>query len=234
MGNMMKALANLLNLFFPNLCRLCKKQLVEGEEQLCLECLYHLPHTRFHARPDNPVVYLMADKEKLSHASAYLYYYKGSKTQELIHSIKYHDNKELGYLLGRYAARELHTAGNPLCEAGIILPVPLHPRKEKQRGYNQSEWIANGLSSILHIPVNHTLLVRTVTTESQTRKAVYERWLNVKEAFSVTCPEELAGKHVLLVDDVITTGATVGACIDVLSVIPGIRISLFALAIAKG
>lgn len=223
---------NLLNLFFPNLCKVCEKPLIEGEEQICLGCLCDLPHTGYHKQANNPVEQLFIGKTPIEHATAYLHYEKGGKVQSLIHSLKYHDNKELGYLLGRQVARELLAAGSPICEADLLLPVPLHPRKKRKRGYNQSEWIAAGIRSVLNIPIDTDSLSRTAYTSTQTRKAIYDRWQNVCSIFKANQTESLKNKHILLVDDVITTGATISACIQALSDIPGIRISILALSIA--
>ena len=121
---------NLLNLFFPNLCKICKRPLVEGEEQICLKCLCDLPHTGYHQLVNNPVEQLFIGKNRIEYATAYLRYEKGGKVQSLIHSLKYHDNKELGYLLGRQIARELQADHSPICTVDLLIPVPLHPRKK--------------------------------------------------------------------------------------------------------
>lgn len=223
---------NLLNLFFPNVCKLCRRPLVAGEEQVCLKCLCDLPHTGYHKQTDNPVEQLFFGKNRIEHATAYLRYEKGGKVQTLIHSLKYHDNQELGYLLGRQMARELQADHSPIGSVDLLLPVPLHPRKKRQRGYNQSEWIASGIRSVWNIPIDTRNLIRVTYTNTQTRKAVYDRWLNVRSIFQVIHPEALQGKHVLLIDDVITTGATLSACAQALSAIPGIRISILALSVA--
>lgn len=223
---------NLLNLFFPNLCKICKRPLVEGEEQICLKCLCDLPHTGYHQQANNPVEQLFIGKNRIEYATAYLRYEKGGKVQSLIHSLQYHDNKELGYLLGRQIARELQADHSPICTVDLLIPVPLHPRKKQQRGYNQSEWIASGIRSIWDIPIDTQSLARTTHTSTQTRKAIYDRWLNVCSIFNVIHPESLKNKHILLIDDVITTGATISACAKALSGIPGIRISILALSVA--
>lgn len=223
----------LLNLFYPNVCLLCRKPLIEGEEQICLHCLCNLPRTRFHLQKENPVEQLFIGKITVLHASSFLYYEKGSPVQQLIHSLKYYDNKELAYLLGRLYARELQKANSPLCQADYLIPVPLHPGKLRQRGYNQSERIAAGISSILHIPVEINVLSRHVQTESQTHKTVFDRWLNVKEIFSISGFIHLEGQHLLLIDDVITTGSTIAACAEALSSIPGVQISLLSIAVTK-
>ena len=223
---------NLLNLFFPNLCKICKRPLVEGEEQICLKCLCDLPHTGYHQQANNPVEQLFIGKNRIEYATAYLRYEKGGKVQSLIHSLKYHDNKELGYLLGRQIARELQADHSPICTVDLLIPVPLHPRKKRQRGYNQSEWIARGLNTLLKLPIDTTSLRRTKETETQTHKQTYDRWLNMQNIFSVVDREVLAGKHILLIDDVITTGSTIGACAEALLTIPGVRVSVLAIAMA--
>ena len=226
-------LNDILNLFFPNLCRLCKKPLIDGENQICLNCLYDLPRTNFHKiKTLNPAEQLFMDNPNIVHAYSFLYYGKGGNVQKLIHSLKYYDNKELGYLLGRQAALGLQKANSPLCKTELLLPVPLHPRKQKQRGYNQSEWIALGLSSVWNTPINMSVLQRTKESDTQTHKAIYNRWINVKDIFAVQNTNELKGKHILLIDDVITTGSTIRGCIKALHIVPGLQISVFSIAIA--
>ena len=151
--------------------------------------------------------------------------------QQLIHSLKYHDNREIGFRLGRMAGLRYQKAilsDRP----DLLLPVPLHPKKRKQRGYNQSEWIARGLNTLLKLPIDTTSLRRTKETETQTHKQTYDRWLNMQDIFSVVDREALAGKHILLIDDVITTGSTIGACAEALLTIPGVRVSVLAIAMA--
>lgn len=228
---MWKIWNNLLSLFFPELCLLCKEPLIEGEEQICLNCLCDLPHTLFHNQPGNPVEQLFMGKFEVVRASAFLFYQKGSQVQTLLHTLKYDDNKELAYLLGRMAAQELMLAKSKLCSADLLIPVPLHPNKEKQRGYNQSEWIAIGMSSVLNIPVDTQSLRRIKDTVTQTNRGTYHRWVNVKNIFSVEEENTLSGKHLLLIDDVITTGATIGACAEILSELPEVQISIFGLAV---
>lgn len=225
---------DLLNLLFPNTCCLCKKLLIEGETQICVGCLCHLPHTEYHLCPeDNPVLHLVIDRETVRYAGAFLHYEKGGHVQQLIHALKYYGKKEMGYQLGKQAALELKENNNPMCRADLIIPVPLHKHKYRKRGYNQSEWIAKGMASVLDIPIRTTPLIRHGRTESQTRHKGYDRWLNVCDIFSVTHPEQVQGKHILLVDDVITSGSTAGACIDALAHIPDTTVSLFSLSITR-
>lgn len=224
-------LNELLNLFFPQLCLLCKKPLIKGEEHLCICCLSDLPRTHFPDTESNPAAQLFMGKVDISRASALYFYEKESHIQQLIHALKYHDNKELGFYLGRIATQEFRNT--KLFEAtDLLLPVPLHPQKLRQRGYNQSEWIARGISSQLNIPIDTFTLQRREQTDTQTNKHVYERWENVQDVFFVANTDSLKGKHILLIDDVITTGSTIGACAETLLTIPGVSISMFAIAIA--
>lgn len=222
---------DLLDLFYPRLCLLCKKMLLAEERQLCLHCLCDLPRTYYHRRDDHPLLPLFAGISSLQHLTAFLFYEEGGRVQSLIHSFKYRGNKRLAERLGRMAARELQADGF-FCNIDVCVPVPLHRRRQRRRGYNQAEWIARGLATVYHCPVDTQTLVRAVDTETQTHKSAYERRMNVAEAFCLSRPERLANKHVLLVDDVLTTGATLLSCIDCLMRIPRISISVFTLAFA--
>lgn len=210
---------------------LCQTPLVGGEEHICLKCLCDLPRTGHNFLEENPATYLFGGKVPVYHAAAFLHCEKGGHVQQLIHSLKYHDNREIGFRLGRMAGLRYQKAilsDRP----DLLLPVPLHPKKRKQRGYNQSEWIARGLNTLLKLPVDTTSLRRTKETETQTHKQTYDRWLNMQDIFSVVDREALAGKHILLIDDVITTGSTIGACAEALLTIPGVRVSVLAIAMA--
>lgn len=221
-----------LNLFFPNLCLLCHAPLIEGEEHFCLHCLFGLPFTHYEQKAENPAVLLFAGKIPVTQAAALLRYEKKGNVQQLTHYLKYKGNKELGYYLGRLAAWKIRQT--PWYDTvDLLIPVPLHPRKKKQRGYNQAEWIAKGMASVLHIPVDTKSLQRCTQTGTQTRKSVYERWINVQEVFRLASPENLAGKHILLIDDVITTGATIGACAQAVFQARKVKVSIFSLAIAE-
>lgn len=230
--SMRTVLNELLNLFFPNLCLLCKDPLVDGEKYICLQCLCDLPRTRYYDLETNPVAQLFFGKTPVIGATALFHYEKGGRVRQLIHALKYHDNKELGYELGRMLALEYQKT-SLFDQVDLLIPVPLHPKKQKQRGYNQSEWIARGISETLNIPINTTALCRNKKTDTQTHKQLYERWSNVWNVFSLTGKEILLHKHILLIDDVITTGSTIGACAETLASIPGIQISLLAIAIAR-
>ena len=223
---------DLCKLFFPQCCLVCGKTLLEGEEYLCFHCLSNMPRTHLYLHKDNEMEKELWGKFPIERASAYLYYSKGGDVKKLLTDLKYRGNADLGCFLGRCMTREMLSSGFFQGVDGII-PVPLHPRKQKIRGYNQSIMLANGVSSVTNIPVWNDLLVRTQYTQTQTRKGSYERWLNVKDMFECTSPDRLRGKHVLLVDDVFTTGATLVACADAFRQIPDLRFSVLTLALAS-
>lgn len=228
---MRKTLSNLLDLFFPKLCLLCNDPLLGGEEHFCLKCLCNLPRTGFDYLKENPATHLFTGKVAINHAAAFLHYDRGGHVQQLIYELKYNDNKEIGFRLGRMAGLHYHQV--ILSDLpDLLVPVPLHTKKKKKRGYNQSEWIARGINSLLKLPIDTTSLCRIRHTDTQTKKPVYDRWLNVQEVFTVCTPQALEGKHILLIDDVITTGSTLGACAQALLAVPGVRVSVLAVAIA--
>lgn len=224
---------DLLHLLFPRLCICCKTPLTDNEEQLCLNCICELPTTRFYTLGNNKVAQLFTGKVPYIHASAWLYYDKGGLVQKLMHQLKYKGNKQLGFWLGYHAAKDLMQTNNQLFQSiDYLIPVPLHPQKEDQRGYNQAEWIAKGISAATQIPVYKEALQRIKESESQTRKSVFDRWKNVHEQFKLTASTPLKQRHILLIDDVITTGSTLEACAQTLLPINDIRISLLGIAVA--
>lgn len=152
-----------------------------GENHFCLKCLCNLPHTGFDYLKENPATHLFTGKVMISHAAAFLHYERGGHVQQLIHELKYNDNKEIGFRLGRMAGLDYRQA--ILSDLpDLILPVPLHPRKKKKRGYNQSEWIARGINSVLKLPIDTSSLCRIKQNETQTKKPVYDRMLNVRKS----------------------------------------------------
>lgn len=223
---------NLLNLFYPHLCLLCDKPLIEEEQELCLHCLCDLPRLGYHKRSDNPMFKLFAGIPQLKEAAGFLLYEKEGHTQSLVHSFKYRNNKKLAKYLGRIASLYLQ-ADNMFNEIDILVPVPLHPKKEKKRGYNQSELIAQGIASIYNKPIIANILYRKTASSTQTNKSRYERHINVEKIFALKDTKTLISKHILLIDDVITTGATSMACIEALKIVPDIRISILALSVVE-
>lgn len=204
-------LKDLTRLLFPELCCACNACLHRGEDYICTACIYDLPYTDHHSYKDNKVARKLWGRIPFNGAVALLHFRKGNPVQNLIHRLKYKGKKGLGVKLGCMLAEKLITADH-YQGIDLIIPVPLHKRKERQRGYNQSMCIAAGLSAELNIPIAKTCLIRKVATSSQTRKSRYKRYENMKEVFDISNPAILTGKHILLVDDVITTGATIEAC----------------------
>ncbi len=219
-----------LQFFFPELCLACGQVLNKQERVLCTYCTIHIPRTEFHKDQENPVAQLFWGRVKIENAGAFFYFNKGSAYQPLIHKLKYKGRADIGEELGKIYGSELRKSSFAFTD--LIIPVPLHPRKLKTRGYNQSEMIAKGLSAALNLPVNTVSLLRLESTQTQTRKSRFERFLNVEGKFQLYMPEKLEGKHIILVDDVVTTGSTLEACANNILTIPGTRISVLTLAVA--
>lgn len=219
------------DLLYPNLCVVCGGNLLKDEHHICLSCLNEIPKTNYHLIADNPIEKRFWGKVPVFRATAFFFFQKGSSFQKLLHALKYKGNKEIGEKIGKYAAVDLLESAD-FKSVDVIIPVPLHPNKFKKRGYNQSEWIGKGLSAILEKPQNTTTLVRVRENATQTKKSVFERFENTEGIFDCSEKTTLAGKHVLLVDDVLTTGSTIEACIRALLLIEGIKVSIFTLAVA--
>jgi len=220
-----------INLLFPDLCILCGRALQKNEHQLCLSCLHDIPKTNYHLIEGNPIEKRFWGKVPIFRATSYFFFQKGSSFQKLLHILKYKGNKEIGEILGKYAAIDLLDSPD-FTSIDFIIPVPLHPKKYKLRGYNQSEWISKGISEILNKPLDTTTLLRVRENPTQTKKTVFERFENTEGIFELSNTTLLAGKHVLLVDDVLTTGSTLEACARALLETQGIKISIFTLAVA--
>ena len=203
------------NLIFPRLCASCNDALLKSENAICNMCQISLPKTNYHLDKDNQLNKVFWGRVGVEMVAAYYHFTKKSKVQNLLHQLKYSNNKEVAEKIGLLYGYDLKEA---VLFAGIdlIIPVPLHPKKLKIRGYNQSEWFANGLAQSLKIGVNTVSLVRKVDSQTQTKKSRYDRWQNVGEIFAVKNEALLVGKSILLVDDVVTTGATLEGCAQVL------------------
>ena len=227
----MSLLDDFISLIFPNICACCGNSLWKHEEIICTHCDFHLPRTDFHLEPDNQASRTFWGRVNIEGATAGYYFNKGNRIQKLIHLLKYNGRKDIGIFLGEKQGVLLKSS--PLFNTvEVIIPVPLHKRKLMKRGYNQSEQFAIGIGKIMNIPVNPYLLYRQKFTETQTKKSRFSRWQNVSDMFAVNDPVQLQGRHILLVDDVITTGATLESCIHALSAGPGIKISIAAIAVA--
>jgi ComF family protein len=204
---------------------------MRNENLLCTECYVSIPRTDYHLTKDNPVAKLFWGRCNISRASAFSYYTKGSRIRKIVHSLKYKGIKEIGTEMGRIYGASLKSS-QFLDGIDIIVPVPLHPSREKKRGFNQSDLICEGLSEISGIPLRRDILRRVAMSDTQTKRSRYERWLNVDGIFEVAAPLSIEGKHLLVVDDVITTGSTIEACASELLKVKDVRVSVVALAVA--
>lgn len=224
--------SDIRDLFFPRYCVICGNRLVKEEECLCIKCLSSLPRTMLHNIKDNEVEKNFWGRFPLEKATAFLYYAKGGAVRKLLYDLKYYGGWNTGVFMGKCMATELSVSS---FFEGIdaIVPIPLHPKKFRERGYNQSEMLAKGISLVTSIPLWTNVLERKRFTETQTHKSQYERWMNVSEVFVCKNVHMLEEKHILLVDDVLTTGATLIACADVLKKVSGIKISILTLALAS-
>jgi len=198
---------------------------------MCTYCRLHLPRTNFHLEPDNPVIKHFWGKVNVEAAAAYYYFNKGEKVQHLVHQLKYQGKKEVGNFVGEAYGTELIT-NDLFNKVELVIPVPLHASKLRKRGFNQSDFFAEGLAAAMKIPFSPDALKRNLATETQTRKHRYERYENVNRVFEIQKPSLLKGKHVLLVDDVITTGSTLTSCAEALLELPGTKVSIAAMAFA--
>jgi ComF family protein len=223
---------DVISLLFPELCNACGTNLYYGEKEICTKCIYDLPYTDYHLHPDNPVAKQLWGRLNCNAAMAMLYFRKGTKVQNLMHSLKYKSQKEVGVKLGNLLGEKLKLS-NQYNGIDLIIPVPLHPKKERLRGYNQSEYIATGIADVLKVPVSINNLIRHKITDSQTKKARYTRYENMQAVFNINQAEQLQKLHVLLVDDVITTGATLEACSNVLLKAGIEKLSIAAIAFAE-
>ncbi len=223
-------LESFLNLIYPKACCACGSLLVTDEVHICINCRVLLPRTRFHKHLENKLTKIFWGRMLLETGTALYFFEKGGKVQRLIHQFKYRGNTELGFFLGSLLGQDIR--GSPYYEGlDFIIPVPLHPKRKKQRGFNQSEVIARGIASCLSVPCCDHLLIRKQETSTQTRKNRFNRWQNVADVFETPEPLRLVNKSVLLVDDVITTGSTLEACAQKLLTINGVKIWIATLAI---
>lgn len=219
-------------LIYPRNCITCNNSLYKHENMVCNHCYVSLPKSNFHNEDNSELERVFAGRVPVIKVGSYYLFEKSGKVQKLLHSIKYKSNVALAEQLGTWYAQTLKDC-HEISSADFIIPVPLHPKKQKQRGFNQSEEFAKGLSKELNIPLNTKNLQRNAFTETQTRKRKFERWENVKDKFELQNVNEFENKTVVLVDDVITTGATIDACYQALSKAPGVKISVLSLAYAK-
>lgn len=219
----------LINLFFPKVCVGCKNILVEQEEVMCVYCLHELPLTDLHVNNSKLICEVFYGSVELQHATALFYYPKKGVVRQLIHHLKYKNQKHISCFLGKWLGFELKNC-DYYNDIDVVIPVPLHKKRMRQRGYNQVEGFAKELALNLEADFNDVTLLRNKNSSTQTVKNRLTRWKNVQTIFEVTDVNTLQEKHILLVDDVITTGATIKACVTELQKIKGVKLSLAVMA----
>jgi ComF family protein len=224
-------LSPLLHFFYPHNCLGCGSDIVEKENFLCLECINNLPHTAFAWHANNPVEKIFWGRIPVTAGMSEFYFSKDSIIQNLIHEFKYRGNRKVGLYLGNMIGKSLLNS-NRFSHIDALVPLPLFAQREFKRGYNQSSILCAGINEIMNIPLITKNVTRIIHTETQTKKSRIERWENVERSFSVLDPGSLQGKHILLVDDVITTGATLEACGAEILKIEDTGLSIATLAIA--
>ena len=228
----MPIVRDILRLIFPDLCYHCGEPLVGDEHNLCTLCLSKIAWTHNALHPDNDTEIRLTGRIPVVAAASLLQFNKGNVTQSIVHQIKYHGNTQLAHQFGLLLGEELK-ASHRFDDIDIVAPVPLHWWRRMRRGYNQSQLIASEVAKVLQCPLSTHNLYRRRHTPSQTHKNRQQRIDNMASAFSVRHPKQFEGKHLLLIDDVLTTGATTEACYHALESIPNLRISVATLAIAS-
>jgi len=225
----MYLLRDLFYLFYPKTCVCCDEQLVKNEFEICLKCRFELPITNFTDEINNKIEQTFYGRFKLEFATALIYYSTKGISQKLIYQLKYKNKQNVGKLLGKWLGDELLNCTR-LQSVDYIVPVPLHPKKFRSRGYNQLTTFGKSISEILGVPYIDNVLIKKSVNETQTLMHRFERWKNVNEIFYLNDADVFKDKHVLLIDDVITTGATLEACAIKLLETKSIKISIATMA----
>lgn len=219
-----------VNLLYPSVCHICESELLKNENLICTFCLNDLPVTSYHHDNENPVKKLFYGRVKIEKATALLHFRKKAGVQHLIHNLKYKGHQEISSYLGEWLGIELSTIDD-FTIIDVVIPVPLHKSKLKQRGYNQVTGFGKEIAKAIDAEYMEDVLLKISPTSAQTFKGRISRWGKLEEALWVKNPEKLTNKHILLVDDLVTTGATLEACAHKLMETPGVKISLATMAI---
>jgi len=222
-------LQHFLHLFFPHTCEGCGTDILDDKSVLCAACFTNLPVTGFMGLEGNTVEKIFYGRVKIAAAGSAFYFNKNSTMQHLIADLKYHRNKEAGFYLGKLLGNELAKT-NRFNTVDAIIPLPLNPRKEKKRGYNQAAVIAEGIQSVWPKPILNNKVIRKIFTDTQTHKNRVSRWQSMQGVFAAEQIEKLQHKHLLLVDDIVTTGATLEACATAILQVPGTTVSIATVA----
>jgi len=224
-------LKSIVSIFFPKVCENCENQLGDNEQLLCTDCRHSLPITDFHFNNDNMVKTVLYGRAELEEATALLRFEKRGIVQKLMHELKYRSKEDIGLFFGNWLGEELKES-KKFNTIDIVIPVPLHKKKLKKRGYNQVTKFGKSIAKILNANFEENVLLKTTNTSSQVNKKRLERWQYDNETFSLINANKISNKHILLVDDIITTGATMEACILELNKAENVKISIATMAIA--
>ncbi len=225
----MNLLKDIFNIFYPTICLCCKEQLTTNEALICIDCRHDLPVTNFTDEADNIIEKIFYGRVPIEEATSLFYFLKKGKVQELIHHLKYKNQQKVGTFIGDWLG-ELMRNSKRFKTIDCIIPVPLHKKKQQLRGYNQVSTFGKSLSKKLDVPFYETTLLKKTATKTQTKKLRLERWKNSEHKFTVQTTNTLNGKHILLIDDIITTGATLEACINAFKEHKNIKISIATMA----
>jgi len=225
----MKIFKDLFRIFYPDLCANCDNQLTKNENVICTFCRHDLPLTPFKNYQENKIIASFYGRVAIEKANSLLYYRKTGITKKLIHELKYKGNEDVGTFFGNWLG-EILKENKEFANIDFIVPVPLHPNKLRQRGYNQVTKFGKQLSFHLKKPLIENILQRTSTAKTQTFKARFERFNNIDTKFHLNDTSIFANKHILLIDDVITTGATLESCAKELQKTTPIKISILTMA----
>lgn len=223
---------NLLNLFFPKLCYACIDLLSDNEKHLCTSCRHSLPVTNAHFENENLVEKVFYGRVKIENATALLKFQKKGRVQHLLHNLKYKGQEKIGDVLGRWLGHELKES-KAFESIDLVIPVPIHKKKLRKRGYNQVTKFGQAIAQALNTSFSEQILLKSTATSTQVFKKRLARWNNNEEIFTLQKDTSLSGKHILLVDDIITTGATVEACANILQKHGDVKISVATMAIAE-